>query len=282
MTMNRLGRALLVVLGTVILSVVTKLFLLPANLMGAGATGLSLVIEHYFGIPMPVVSLIFNVAMLAVAWVLLGRKFVMTTAFCSIVYPILLGVLDHVLGDIHVTDDQILNVLFAGAGVGLSIGLVVRGGGSTGGTDPLLLILEKYFRIPVTATVWVTDVSILLAQATFHPFEDLLYGVALIIVMTITLDKALLMGTSKTEVKIISERPTEIRDAIIHRVDRGVTMLHAEGGYLHQQTDVVLTVISTKELIKIERVAREVDPGCFVIVNRVSEVWGRGFTTAKK
>lgn len=280
--MNRIRRFLFVVFGTVVLATATKAFLLPANLMGTGGTGIALTMDHYFGIPVPVFSFCFNMVTLALGWWLLGRQFALTTVICSVFYPVLLGVLDEVLGDFRVTDNTLLNAIFAGVGIGLAIGLVVRGGGCTGGMDPISLILEKYFRIPVSATVWVADLIVLLMQSAFHPLEDLLYGIILIMGITVTLDKVLLMGTSKTEVKIISEHPSEIRDAIMTKLDRGVTLLHGQSGYLHHNTEVVLTVIATKELVKIERVAREVDPACFVIVNRVSEVWGRGFTTEKK
>ena len=103
----------------------------------------------------------------------------------------------------------------------------------------------------------------------------------LIIVVSIALNKVMLLGTSKTEVKIISEKATEIRDAILSQVDRGVTVLHGEGGYSHRSTEVILSIVSNHELHKIERLARDIDPQSFVIVNRVSEVWGRGFSFGK-
>lgn len=279
---RRIRSMALVLVGNIILALAIKLFLLPANLMGIGATGISLVAEHFLHIPVSRFMLVFNVVMLLFAWWLLGRQFTLTTVFSSIFYPVMLEVLDYVLGDYLVTQNMLLNALFAGMGVAFALGLVIRGGGCTGGMDIPLLILERYFRIPVAASMWVTDLVILLMQAMFHPVEDLLYGVILVIAITITLDKTILMGTSKTEVKIISDRPMEIRDAIMNNVDRGVTLLHAESGFRQQQMEIVLTVIATKELIKIERVARTVDPNCFVIVNRVSEVWGGGFTTEKK
>jgi uncharacterized membrane-anchored protein YitT (DUF2179 family) len=92
----------------------------------------------------------------------------------------------------------------------------------------------------------------------------------------------MLFGTSRTEIKIISEHSEEIRQAILKEVDRGCTMLHGEGGYRGNQLDLILSVVSNHELPKIERVARQIDPGCFVIISHVSEVWGRGFTTAKR
>ena len=144
------------------------------------------------------------------------------------------------------------------------------------------LILKKYFRIPVSASLWVFDFCIMLSQMLFHTVEDLLYGVLLLIVISVTLNKVMLFGTSKTEVKIISQRSDDIRKAILSQVDRGVTMLHGEGGYLQKDTEIVLSIVSNHELPKIEQLARDIDPDCFMIVSRVTEVWGRGFSYSKQ
>ena len=272
----------LVLLGNLIYVLAVKLFLLPANLISCGTTGIALVINELFGIPMSSFILVFNIVMLGVGWLVLGRQFAMSTIVSSLFYPIALGIQDSLLGDLQVTDNILLNVLFAGMGLGLGLGLVLRGGASTGGMDIPPLILKHYFRIPVSASLWVFDLFIMLAQMSYHPLEDLLYGILLLISISLTLNKIMLFGTSKTEVKIISEEAVAIRDAILSQVDRGCTLLHGEGGYLHNPTEVILSIVSNHELPKIERLARDIDPNCFVIISHVSEVWGRGFTYGKK
>ena len=278
---SRLLSALLVVLGNFLYALTVKLFVLDANLMSCGTTGLALVVNHLTRFPVPVFILCFNILMLMLGWWILGRQFAMSTVFSSQFYPLALEVLNRTLGDIHITDSMELIVVFAGLGLGLSLGMVIRGGASTGGMDIPPLVLNRFFRIPVSASLWAFDFCILLSQMLFHPLEDLLYGVLLIIVVSIALNKVMLLGTSKTEVKIISEKATEIRDAILSQVDRGVTVLHGEGGYSHRSTEVILSIVSNHELHKIERLARDIDPQSFVIVNRVSEVWGRGFSFGK-
>ena len=279
---NKLLQLFLVLVGNIIYAFAVKLFILPANLISCGTTGIGLVVNHLTGIPMSTFILVFNIVMLCLGWGVLGRKFAMTTIFSSLFYPIALEVLNRTLGDFVVTDNLLLNALFGGMGLGLSLGLVIRGGASTGGMDIPPLILNKFFRIPVSASLWVFDFSIMLCQMTFHPLEDLLYGVILLIVISVTLNKVMIFGTSRTEVKIISEHALEIRDAILSQVDRGCTLLHGEGGYRKQQTEVILSIVSNHELPKIERLARDIDSACFVIINRVSEVWGRGFTYGKQ
>lgn len=274
--------ALLVVLGNLLYALSVKLFLLPANLMSCGTTGIALVVNALTGLPISVFILLFNLAMLALAWWLLGRKFFLSTVFSSLFYPLSLEVLDQLLGEISITDDILLNVLFAGLGLGIGLGIVIRGGASTGGMDIPPLILEKYFRIPVSASLWVFDVCILLSQILFHPLEDLLYGIVLTMVLSFSLNRVLLLGTSKTEVKIVSDQSGAILDAILSQMDRGVTLLHGEGGYRHAPTQLILSVVSRHELPKIEALARSIDPNCFMIVSQVSEVWGRGFSLGKR
>ena len=271
----------LVLLGTVIYAFTVKLFLLPANLISCGTTGIALVVNALTGIPLTGFIFVFNVVMLAVGWWILGKKFAMTTVLSSLFYPIALEVLNRLLGDIRVTEDILLNTLFAGLGLGTSLGIVIRGGASTGGMDIPPLVLKKLFHIPVSATLWAFDFCIMLSQMMFHPLEDLLYGILLLIVISFALNKMLLLGTSRTEVKIVSQKAAEIRDGILSRVDRGVTMLHGEGGYLHKQTEIILSVVSNHEMPKIEQLARSIDPECFMIVTRVTEVWGRGFSHSK-
>lgn len=279
---NRVYTLMLVLVGNMMYALTVKLFLLPANLISCGTTGIALVVEHLTKIPMSLFILIFNIVMLLVGWAVLGRKFAMTTILSSLFYPIALEVLNRVLGDVQVTENILLNVLFAGMGLGLSLGMVIRGGASTGGMDIPPLILNKLFHIPVSASLWVFDFCIMLSQMAFHPLEDLLYGGLLLIVISITLNKVMLLGTSRTEVKIISEKALEIRDGILSQVDRGCTLLHGEGGYRQQQTEVILSIVSNHELPKIERLARSIDPACFIIVSRVTEVWGRGFSYDKQ
>ena len=279
---QRLLSLLLVLVGNILYTFTVKLFLLPAGLISCGTTGLAMTVNHLTGIPISGFIFVFNIAMLVLGWCLLGRQFALTTVFSSLFYPIALEVLNTTLGDVRITQNLLLNTLYAGLGLGCSLGMVIRGGASTGGMDIPPLVLKKLLNIPVTVSLWTFDFCIMLSQMTFHPAEDLLYGVLLLMVISFALNKVLLMGTSRTEVKIVSSKADDMRIAILSQVDRGVTILHGEGGYLHTPTEVILSVVSNHEMPKLERLAREIDPECFMIVSRVTEVWGRGFSHSKE
>lgn len=282
MNNNRLLSLLLVLLGNTVYALTVKLFLLPANLISCGTTGIALVVNHLTGISLTGFIFVFNIVMLAVGWWILGKKFAMTTVISSLFYPIALEMLNRILGSVVITEDILLNTLFSGMGLGMSLGIVIRAGASTGGMDIPPLVLKKLFHIPVSASLWAFDFCIMLSQMMFHKAEDLMYGILLLMTISFSLNKMLLLGTSRTEVKIVSQKAQEIRDTILSRVDRGVTMLHGEGGYLHKQTEIILSVVSNHEMPKIQQLARAIDPECFMIVTRVTEVWGRGFSHSKK
>lgn len=279
---HKLLSLLLVIGGNTLYALTVKLFLLPAQLISSGTTGIALAVNHLTGIPMTGFILAFNIAMLVVGWCFLGRQFALTTVFSSLFYPVALEVLNRLLGDISITDDLLMNTLYSGLGLGLALGMVMRGGASTGGMDIPPLVLQKFFRIPVPVSLWTFDFCIMLTQMTFHTLEDLLYGILLLMVTSFALNKVLLLGTSKTEVKIVSPKAGAIRDAILSQIDRGVTLLHGEGGFLQTPTEVILSVVSNHEMPRIQRLARQIDPDCFMIVSQVTEVWGRGFSHGKQ
>lgn len=280
--LSLLKSAALVLVGNIIYAGTVKLFLLPSNLMSSGTTGISLVVNHLTSFPIPLFIALFNIAALIVGLIFLGKKFAMTTVFSSLLYPAFLEIFNRIHpGDIHITDNLLLNVLFSGIGLGLALGFVIRAGASTGGMDIPVLILNRYFKIPVSISLYVFDFCIILCQTFYHTAEDLLYGILLLLLTSIVLDKAVLLGVHKTEIKIISEKHDEIRSVILSEIDRGVTMLYGEGGYSQEEKQIVLTVISNRELAKIEKLVRAVDPSCFMIVSTVREVWGKGFSIEK-
>lgn len=271
-----------VMIGNIIYALVVKLFILPTNLMSSGTTGIALLANHFLGIPVSFFILIFNVCMLILGLIVLGKKFAMTTIVSTLMYPIALEFFNQTLGEFIITNNELLNTIFAGLGIGLALGIVLRSGASTGGMDIPPLVLNHFFRIPVSVSLYVFDFIILSSQSLYNPLERLLYGIILILLTSIVLDKVLLMGTTKTEVKIISPKFEKIAEEILSEMDRGVTLLNARGGYLKNEHSVVLSVVSNRELPKIEKLVRALDPDAFMIVSRVSEVWGRGFSTMKK
>ncbi len=269
-------------LGNVLYALAVKVFLLPANLVSGGATGIALAANHLTGVSVSGFLFLVNMSMLILGLIVLGKAFVATTLASTFLIPAALEVFDRLLGDFVLTDDILLCTLFAGLGVGVSLGIVIRTGASTGGMDIPPLILYKCFRVPVSVSLYAFDVCILLLQAPFQEAENILYGIVFVLLSAIALDKTMMIGTTQTEVKIMSGKSEEIREAILKQLDRGVTLLNAEGGYLHDKSQMIFSVISNRELFKLEKIVHGIDPASFMVVTRVSEVKGRGFSMDKR
>ena len=281
-TATAVRSAAAVVVGNMLYALLVKLFLLPAGLVTGGTTGLALIAEQLWQIHISGFVFVFNVVMLILGWLVLGKAFALTTVASSVLYPFFLEVCNWVFGDLVLTRDTVLCTVFFGIGIGVALGIVIRSGASTGGMDIPPLVLNKLFKIPVSVGMYAFDFAILLAQLFFRPAENVLYGIVMTLIYTTVIDKMLMLGQSRTELKIISARSREISDAIMNQVDRGVTLLHGQGGYLGNETQLVLTVISNRELIKVEKLVHQIDPECFMVVSRVSEVRGRGFSMNKR
>ena len=273
--------SLSIIVGNALYALTVVLFLVPSGLITGGATGIALGINRALGLPVSGVLFVINISMLVLGWVVLGSRFALTTIASTILSPLFLALWERVFADFVLTDDLVLNTIFAGFGVGISLGITIRAGASTGGMDIPPLVLNKWFHLPVSSTMMVFDFIILAAQAAFSPVRQSLYGVVMAIIYTVVLDKVLMLGTTRTEVKIISAKSDEICAAIFAQLDRGVTILHGEGGYLREPESVLLSVVSNRQLPRLEKLAHAIDPTCFMIVSHVTEVSGRGFSLEK-
>lgn len=271
-----------ILFGNALYSLAVALFLEPSGLITGGATGIALAIGRLTGLPVSGLLLFINLAMLVWGWAVLGRAFALNTLASSVLSPAFLGLFEGLLAGRVLTEDIFLCTVFSGLGIGVALGLVIRSGASTGGLDIPPLVLNKWFKLPVSATMLTFDIAVLLMQAVFSPVQQVLYGVVMVLIHTIVMDKMLMLGDSRTEVKIISIRSNEIRTAILAEIDRGVTVLHGEGGYTGEPSEVLLSVISNRELPRLEKLVHSIDPACFLIVSRVTEVSGRGFSMEKE
>lgn len=273
---------LTIIFGNFLYAAGVVFFIMPSELITGGTTGIAIFINQYIGLPVSYFVFGFNVSMFILGFLILGRKFALTTLISTFCYPIALELLRKLAGDYVVTDDTFLCTLFGGICIGASIALVIRVGASTGGMDIPPLILYKYIRVPVSVSLYVADCVILALQAVFNDREKVLYGIVLVLTYSVILDKLLMLGTNKMQIKVVSNRSNDIKNAIISEIDRGVTLLHGRTGYLEKEMDILLSVVSNRELSKVEKLVHKIDEDAFVMISRVSEVRGRGFSAGKK
>ena len=270
-----------VILGNTIYCIGVVSFILPLGLITGGTTGLGLIVNQVCGLPIEVFAGIFNIAMFALAWWILGAAFALTTTVSTFYYPVILGLFQKIEFFKGLTDDLLLGTIFAGLLIGVGLGVVIRAGASTGGMDIPPLIMNKKLGCSISLTMYAFDFAILIGQMMFRDSERALYGILLVVIYTIVMDKVLVSGKSRMQVKIISDLYVEINEMIQEKLDRGSTFFLSETGYLHKDTKTLLTVVSRRELVLLQQEVAKIDPAAFVVVSEVKEVVGYGFTKRK-
>lgn len=278
---KRIENTALFLLGNALLAFAVAAFIIPAGIITGGATGLGLLLGRLLQVDAAAVVLVFNLLMLLLGGIVLGKRFLASTVAGSLLYPVLLGVFQRVPAITTLTDDRMLCVLFAGGLVGLAIGILVRIGSSTGGIDVLNLVVHKWTHIPFATTAAVSDLLILAAQALFSNTEQILFGILMLAVQTFVLDSVMIMGKAQVQVFVISAQYETIRRRLLEEVSAGVTMLAIETGYQRRQQQGVLCILPRRRLHAVHELILSIDPNAFLTITQIKEVHGEGFSRAR-
>ena len=274
-------KAAVILLGNVIYAAAVVLFIMPNGLVTGGTTGLGLFFNRLCGIPVSLFVSVFNIAVFGLGLWQLGKGFALTTVLSTVMYPAVLGIMERTGITGFYMQDRLMAVIYAGIFIGAGIGMVIKVGASTGCVDIPCLIQRKKCGINVSLSLYVLDCVILGLQLITSGTEEVLYGILLIITYTLVLDKVLMAGTARIQVKIVSRRYQRINALIGERLDCGTSLLHMETGYLHNQQDMIMAVISKRDLPRLNQLVLDEDPEAFMVINQINEVQGRGFTLKK-
>ncbi len=261
----------------------TAYFLVPSGMISGGVTGLALGLDRGFGIPKDITVWVVQIALFLVGLWLVGRDFAATTLIGSFAYPLFFSVTTRLAESTGpVTDDPFLCLLFAGLTFGVGIGVILRQGASTGGTDIVAVVLNKKLGLPLSATLYVVDALVLVTQVFFvDTREQALYGVLFVLLYSVVLDVVLTSGKSRIQLQIISREYEAVNRMILEKFDRGSTLYRTEGGFTRAESYAVQTIIGKRELFRLREEVLALDESAFIIVSQVSEVNGRGFTLGK-
>lgn len=267
--------------GNILLGFAVAAFILPSGVIMGGATGVGIVLARFIPLDTAAIVLCVNLMALALGWAVLGWRFVVATIASSLLYPILLGAAQRIPGIDHLTADPLLAALLGGGLVGIAVGLVMRVGSSTGGTDVVNLVLHKWTHIPVSAAVYLTDIVIMGAQALFSDPEQILYGVVLLVVETIALDRVMLLGQSQIQLFVVSSQYEKLRQKCLTELQAGTTMVYIETGRTRTLQRGVLCVIPPRKLYAAQALIQSVDPHAFLTITQIKEVRGQGFSSER-
>ena len=267
-----------VLVGNAILAFTVVAFIVPHGVIMGGATGIGLTIAHYVPVNLSIIIFIVNSILFVLGAAVLGKKFAVATIASTFIYPTFLSIVQKIPGIDGLTDNLMLATLYAGALLGVGIGLIVRVGSSTGGTDIVALVLNKWFHIPVAGLLYVIDFLVLGGQVFFSDTEQIMYGVLMLVLETAILNKVMLLGQSQIQLFIISEEYEHIREKMLKELDAGVTMVHVETGYGQENQKGVLCIIPNRKLYSVKELVQSIDPKAFITITQINEVRGRGFS----
>lgn len=273
---------LFILLGNALLAFLVAAFIIPHDIIMGGTTGIAIVLNRIIHVDTALLVLIQNIGLLILGLIVLGKKFFLTTVASSVLYPVMLGIMQKIPNIDKLTDDTLLASLFAGVLMGISLGLVMRVGSSTGGMDVVNLVFHKWFHIPVAILVWATDLIIVGGQAIFLKPEKTLFGIVVLVLEAYALDKVMIFGKAQTQLYIISSRYEEIRSRLLNEMNVGVTLSMIETGLFQNQQKAVLCVIPTRKLYDTTELIHSVDSEAFITITKIKEVRGRGFTEARQ
>lgn len=269
-------RLFIMIFGILILAVTYNTFLLHYDLVIGGTSGLAIIVKELFEINPALFIFIVELFLLALSFFLLGAKTTGMTIVGSLLFPLFISITStpcEILANSMEFDSMMIIALISGLLFGVGSGLVYKMGYSTGGSDIIMQIINKYCNISSGIALFISNVVIIIAGAFIFGLNKAIYGIIIIVINSILVDK-IMLGISSSKVFYIStKKPDEIK-GLINTMKTGFTLLKAEGGHSKSRNDLIMCVISTKDYYMFKNVVQQVDPEAFIIITDCYEVYG--------
>ena len=285
---------------TFIYTVSWEAFMIPNGMSAGGLMGICTITEFATGgvIKASYSFFVVNAVLILLAVLIFGIGFGFKTIYCILMSSVFLWLVDDwswlhsVPGNFLYVEDKTLVPIIAGIFESLGIGLAIRSGGSTGGTDIVALIINKYWPVALSGVFFVTDFAVVIAQLLLRPgfgsyvgdpktFNDVMYGIIEIVTFAVTIDMFTVGGRNKMQLLIFSEKYQQIADHVCTTMERGVTVLKAQGWYTRKERNVLLVLLTRQELSGLSKMINAIDPKAFMSISNASEVYGEGFEKIK-
>jgi len=272
-----------ILIGCLIAGAAYPLFMTPNRIAPGGITGIATILNHLFRWPVGTVSLILNIPLFVIGYRSMGKIF----AFRSLLATVFFSVFIDILPLKPMTTDPLLGTLYGGVMLGIGLGLIMRGGATTGGTDMIARMVHKRFQfISVGSILFAIDFAVVTAAGFLIGTTEALYALINIFLTAKVMDVVIIGFSSNKACFVISDRWQAISDRVLKDMGRGVTQLIARGAYTGTERPTLLCVISRSEIMTFKRILREEDENAFVIIVEAHEAIGDGFTalsdTSKK
>ncbi|MEX1309386.1 MAG: YitT family protein [Candidatus Sulfomarinibacteraceae bacterium] len=268
-----------IIVGSVLVGIGVNLFFVPNQVVSGGVTGVAILIHYAFGLPVGLMTLVFNLPLLLIGWKWAGGfQFLVRTGVSVAVLAAAIDLTGPYL--VAPTTDRLLVICYGGLLDGLGLGLVFRGRGTTGGTDVIARIAHRFLGLGIGQTLLITNIAIFAVAALQFGAEAVMVALALAFVSSRVLDMVQAGLSTSRQAMIITEDPDGVRDAIFSNLHRGVTLLEARGGFTGRPRPMLYVVVGAHEVGRLKLRVAEVDPHAFVAISSAQEVFGEGFAPA--
>jgi uncharacterized membrane-anchored protein YitT (DUF2179 family) len=274
---------LFIIFGALIQAFALRLFLIPSDLVSGGISGLAQLLNHFTGFPIGMMVLLGNIPLFILGWRYLGGpRFALRTILSILAFSVFTDVLTLFLPNEAITEDMVLNTLYGGLLLGIGLGIVYRGRGTSGGTDILGRILNHRTGITISQAYLITDSVVVLGAGFVFGWTKALYGLVLIYISGLAAEIAL-QGTNIIRTAIIVTTETEaVTQAIMQDLERGVTILSGTGGYTGEPKAVIYCTVSRMEINRLKILVHDIDPKAFMVIGQAQEALGEGFKPLKE
>ena len=276
---------LYIIIGSAVTAFAVAVFLNPAKLAPGGVSGIATILYHLFGWDLGTAIFALTVPVFLIGLKLFGKQYGFRTLLGSVLLSALTSAWVSLLGENGILDYSkdmsiLLSALYGGVLSGVGIGMVMKSGSNTGGTDIIAQIIARYTPLSLGTALFIVDGVIIAVSAFFFGIENALYATAVAYITTVVINKIVLsMGTSYAKtVFIISDNYREIGQFIINEMERGATLLDAKGFYSNKSRPMLMTVIPNQEIAKLTRAVHESDPRAFMVISETYHVLGEGYT----
>lgn len=267
------------VLGNAMSAFAMACFALPYDMVVAGVTGIGRSANHFFGFGVTPTVYVINIALFLLGFALLGKRFAMTIAAGTFLFPFFLGVFQNIDVLQHLVEDPLMAAICAGILDGVGIGMVIRMGGSTGGIDVPPIILNRKLGWKVAPVMSALDVGIFIIQIPITSTNGIILGIFYTLIYSVVMNHILVMNQGGVQTMIFSKKLSRTINEKLLELGYGTTIFPAKGGYIQEDFDVINCVISSRNLNRVKRAVLNIDPTAFISISNVSEVNGNGFTT---
>ena len=269
---------LMIIIGTFMYSVGITQFIMPHKFVTGGLAGVGVLLNYAFSMPVSVTILLINVVLIIIAWRILGSQFLAKTIFGVIFLSSFIGLFEALSLDVIMQSEPLIAGMIGAIMCGVGIGLVFSVNGSTGGTDVIIMVVNKYRNFTPGKTMLVIDVLIVSASfIIFQSIETIIYGFIIIAIMTTTIDYIINGVRQSVQFFIFSREYKQIATEINKQLHRGCTVLDGVGWYTKEPLKVLVVIARRTESVSIFRIVKGVDPQAFISQTSVIGVYGEGF-----